>query len=212
MKPSFTSLLLLVVLFFFGGAAQAEKADRDKPMNIEADAMRYDDLNQTSVWTGRVLLNKGTLQIRADRLDVREDAQGYQYGVATALGGKRAFYRQKREGVDEFIEGEGEVIEYDGRADIVKFIKKAQLRRYRGATLADDMNGALIVYNNTTSIFTVDGSPSQGPAATPGGRVRAVLTPKRDPLATPATPATPAASAAPAPVLRPSTTLSGEKK
>jgi lipopolysaccharide export system protein LptA len=209
MKPSFTSLLLLVVLFFFGGAAQAEKADRDKPMNIEADAMRYDDLNQTSVWTGRVLLNKGTLQIRADRLDVREDAQGYQYGVATALGGKRAFYRQKREGVDEFIEGEGEVIEYDGRADIVKFIKKAQLRRYRGATLADDMNGALIVYNNTTSIFTVDGSPSQGPAATPGGRVRAVLTPKRDPLATPATPA---ASAAPAPVLRPSTTLSGEKK
>jgi len=161
MKPSFTSLLLLVVLFFFGGLAQAEKADRDKPMNIEADAMRYDDLNQTSVWTGRVLLNKGTLQIRADRLDVREDAQGYQYGVATALGGKRAFYRQKREGVDEFIEGEGEVIEYDGRADIVKFIKKAQLRRYRGATLADDMNGALIVYNNTTNIFTVDGGPAR---------------------------------------------------
>ena len=27
----------------------AEKADRTKPMNVEADALRYDDLRQTSV-------------------------------------------------------------------------------------------------------------------------------------------------------------------
>ena len=36
----------------------AEKADRNKPMNIEADALRYDDLKQTSVFTGRVVLTK----------------------------------------------------------------------------------------------------------------------------------------------------------
>ena len=75
-------------------------------MNIEADALRYDDLRQTSVFTGRVVVTKGTIVIRGARVDVRQDPEGYQYGVVTAEPGKLAFYRQKREGVDEFIEGE----------------------------------------------------------------------------------------------------------
>ena len=104
---------------------QAEKADRDKPMNVEADALRYDDLKQTSVFTGNVVvLTKGTIVIRGARIDVRQDPEGYQYGVVTAEPGKLAFFRQKREGVDECIEGEAEVIEYDGKADHVKFIRQ----------------------------------------------------------------------------------------
>jgi lipopolysaccharide export system protein LptA len=45
----------------------AEKADRNKPMNVEADTMRYDDLNQTSVFTGKVVVTKGTIVIRGAR-------------------------------------------------------------------------------------------------------------------------------------------------
>ena len=77
--------------------AQAEKADRTKPMNIEADAMRYDDLKQTSVFTGNVVVTKGTIIIRGARIDVRQDPEGYQYGVVTAAPGKLAYYRQKRD-------------------------------------------------------------------------------------------------------------------
>ena len=40
-------------------------------MNVEADALRYDDLKQTSVFTGRVVLTKGTILIRGARIDVR---------------------------------------------------------------------------------------------------------------------------------------------
>lgn len=191
--------------------AWAEKADRNKPMNVEADALRYDDLKQTSVFTGRVVLTKGTIIIRGGQLDVRQDAQGYQFGLVVAEAGKLAFFRQKREGVDEFIEGEGEVIEYDGRADTIKFMKKAQLRRFRGATLNDEMTGGVILYDNTTDVFTVDGGTSRGTPGAPGGRVRAMLTPKPDASAPVPTPA--GAPAQPlAPVLRPTTTLGGEKK
>jgi lipopolysaccharide export system protein LptA len=102
----------------------AETADRTKPMNIESDAMRYDDLQQTSVFTGNVVVTKGTIIIRGARMDVRQDAEGYQYGVVTAAPGKRAYYKQKRERPDEWIEGESEVIEYDSRADNVKFIRR----------------------------------------------------------------------------------------
>src|SRR5688572_17638697 len=133
MKNPHVPLLLSLAFLMTGTAALAERADRNKPMNIEADALRYDDLKQTSIFTGKVVLTKGTIVIRGARVDVRQDPEGYQYGIVTAEPGKLAFYRQKREGVDEFIEGEGETIEYDVKADRVKFIKRAQLRRYRGA-------------------------------------------------------------------------------
>jgi lipopolysaccharide export system protein LptA len=187
----------LVVSGALSPAAQAENADRDKPMNVEADALRYDDLRQVSVFTGHVVLTKGTILIRGARLEVRQDPDGFQYGMVTAEAGKRAFYRQKREGLDEWIEGESEVIDYDGKADRVKFIRQAELRRLRGATLADEMSGSLITYENTTDVFTVDGGPA---SPRPGGRVRAVLAP-RETASAPARPATPPARLRPTPRL-----------
>jgi lipopolysaccharide export system protein LptA len=196
-------LLLILALGSAAGAAWADKADRTKPMNVEADSLRYDDLKQTSVFTGKVVATKGTIVIRGARIDVRQDPEGYQYGVVTAEPGQLAFFRQKREGVDEYIEGEGETIEYDGKADRVKFSKHAQMRRYRGGTLSDDVVGNLITYDNTTDVFTVDGGPAS-PAA--GGRVRAVLSPQGAASAASA-PARP-----PAAPLRSSPALEGSRK
>ncbi len=194
------------------GFAWAEKADRNKPMNIEADALKYDDIKQSSVFTGRVVLTKGTIQIRGGQLDVRQDPEGYQYGLVLAEPGKLAFFRQKRDGVDEFIEGEGEIIEYDGKADTVKFVKRAQLRRYKGSVLNDEMSGGVIIYDNTVDVFTIDGGVARGTPGAPGasgGRVRAMLTPKID--SSGAAPEGPA-GAVPAPVLRSTTTLGTGKK
>lgn len=176
--------LLFALMVMASPWAHSEAADRDKPMNIEADALRYDDLKQISVFTGNVVLTKGTILIRGAKVDVQQDPQGYQFGIITAEPGKRAFFRQKREGVDEYIEGEGELIEYDSRADTVKFTRQAQLRRYRGTTLNDEFNAGVIVYNNITDVFTLDGAPgvgstgSAGQPGAPSGRVRAMLTPK----------------------------------
>jgi lipopolysaccharide export system protein LptA len=158
--------------------AQAEKADRDKPINVEADALRYDDARQLSIFTGHVVLTKGTILIRGGKIEVRQDSQGYQYGQISAEPGKLAFFRQKREGLDEYIEGEAEIIDYDGHADVVKFSSKAQLRRYRGDRLNDEFNAGVIVYNNQTEVFSLDGAPAGG-ATQAGGRVRAMLTPRK---------------------------------
>ena len=195
------------------GAAQAEKADRNKPMNIEADALRYDDAKQTSVFTGRVVLTKGTIIIRGAQLDVRQDPEGNQFGVVKAEPGKLAFYRQKRDArpgfPDEFMEGEGEVIEYDSKTDTVKFLQRAQVRRYMGSALNDELSGVVIVMDNITSVVTVDGGPTKTAAAGPAPRVRAMLTPRTDASST----TSPASAAAPAAaVLRSSTTLGGDKK
>ena len=212
MKQRLSPLLLAAALAAFAGLAQAEKADSTKPMNIEADALRHDELKQTSVFTGNVVMTKGTIVLRGAQLDVRQDPEGFQYGVVTAEAGKRAFFRQKRDTVpgqpEEFVEGEGEVIEYDGRTDNVRFITRAELRRYRGGALSDEITGAVIVYNNLTDVFTVDGQKTSGgqPSSTAGqgGRVRAVLAPKEG---TPGSQPRAPAAGAPGTSLQPSNTL-----
>lgn len=190
--------------------AMAEKTDRDLPMNVEADALRYDDLKQTSVFTGKVVITKGTIIIRGARVEVRQDAEGYQTAIVSSSPDKLAFYRKKRDGVDEYIEGEGESIEYDSRADTVKFIRQAVLRRYVGAALADETSGNLIVYDNPTDVFTVDSSGQNRTASNPSGRIRALLAPRNKTVA-PGGPVTPP-PAGTSPSLRPSSTLGDDRK
>ena len=185
----------------------AENADRDKPMNAEADSLRYDDLKQTSVFMGNVVITKGSTIIRGAQVDVKQDPEGYQQAVVVSRPGKLAFYRKKRDRLDEYIEGEGERIEYDSRQDVVKFMKSAVLRRYNGAVLADETTGSQISYDNKTDVFTVEGGAQNQSATNPTGRVRALLSPRVAATAT----ATPAPSAPPA-TLRASPSLGGADK
>lgn len=205
-----TACLWMLAATLVAGPVAAEKEDRDKPMNAEADALRYDDLKQTSVFTGNVVITKGTIIIRGARVDVMQDAEGYQTAYVYAAPDKLAFYRRKRDLVDEYIEGEGEKIEYDSRADTVKFIKQAVLRRYIGAALGDETNGDLIIYDSPTDVFTVDSGEKTRTASNPSGRIRAMLSP-RNKASAPGAPVPPPPSG-PSPGLRPSTTLGNDRK
>ena len=153
------------------GAAQAEKADRSKPINLESDRMHVDDAQKLSVFEGKVLMTQGTLSIRADKVTVRQDKDGYQYGTAS---GNPATFRQKRDGAEGYIEGEAERIEYDGKLDRVEFFNRARL--LRGP--ADEVRGNYISYDARTEYFAVTGGNAPGARNDPGGRVRAVIQPR----------------------------------
>lgn len=155
--------------------AWADKADRHKPLNFAADSARVDEAKQLNILSGNVEITKGTIVIRADQVEVRQAADGQQAAVATGAPGKRAYFRQKREGSDEYIEGEAERLEYDSRSDTVKLVNQAVMRRFRGSTLADEVAGNTISYDNTSEVFQVLGGPD---SAAPSGRVRGVLTPR----------------------------------
>jgi lipopolysaccharide export system protein LptA len=150
-------------------------------MHIEADALRYDDQRQISVFSGNVVLTRGGITIEGERIEVRQDPQGYQYGNITAALGERARFTQLREGMDETVVAESNTIEYDGRADVFKLLGDARLRRLRGGAEADFMSGQIIVYDNLKDIFTIDGTRTTGAVpARPGTdtRVRATLSPR----------------------------------
>lgn len=154
--------------------ARAEKADRDKPVNIEADRVSVDDVKKMQTFEGNVQLKKGTLIIRATRIVVTQDDNGYQRGVATGGTNGLANFRQKREGLDEYIEGEAERIEHDALAEKTEFFNRARVKSGR-----DEVRGQFISYDAKSENYFVTSGPN-GTRARPGSseRVRAVIQPK----------------------------------
>jgi lipopolysaccharide export system protein LptA len=162
--------------------AVAERADRDKPVNLEADRVDLDDAKKEAVFVGAVTLTQGTLTIKADKIIVKQDAEGFQYGIAY---GNPAHFRQKREGFDEYIEGFSERLEYDGKADKMQMFTNARIQRG-----GDDVRGDYISYNAVTEFFQViGGGKSVATSGNPQGRVRAVIQPKPKPGAPGSSPA-----------------------
>ena len=197
-----------VGLLLVAGAAHAERADRFKPLQVEADLPgKIDLLKQFVVFNGNVVVTKGTMTMRAARIEVHETPEGYHTAVAIGSAEKPATFRQKRDGVDEWIEGEAERLEYDGKSDTVRFVGRASVRRLRGATVADEISGNLITYDSIAEVFSVSGG-APATAANPGGRVRAVLSPREN---SPAAAAAASASDGSAPRLRQSPALGSAK-
>jgi lipopolysaccharide export system protein LptA len=185
---------LLVALALLGAVplaheARAERGDRSQPMSIEADKPSTIDMaKQVVVFNGNVVVAQGTMRIRAERVEVRETPDGQRTALAIGSAGQPARFSQKRDGVNETIEGVGERIEFDGRSDVVRFSGNAAVRRLRGTTTADEITGNLITYNNQSEVFSVAGGGNRGAGE---GRVRAVLTPRSGtPPPTPPTPPT----------------------
>lgn len=184
---------LALSLLLAGSSVFAERADRQVPINIEADMLHHDDANQVSVFSGNVILTQGTLILRGQQLEVRQDAQGNPRGLIQGSANERAFFRQQRAGLDEFVEGQAQSIEYDSLSETVIFTGQAVLRRFRGTTLSDETQGSRIVYNGLRETFSVEGGATGRTADNPMGRVRALLTPTGSGETTPpsGTPGTP---------------------
>jgi len=178
LAPTFLALAALVASPFVA----AEKADSNKPMFIEADALKHEESSKTTTFTGRVNGTKGTLVLRAAKMIITQDADGKQMANLWAAPGERVFFRQKREGLDEFTEGEAETANYDSDADKITLTGRSELRIYKGTRLSDRVQGHLIVYNNISEVFTVDpASALAGPAGSVApARIKAMLSPRNN--------------------------------
>jgi lipopolysaccharide export system protein LptA len=181
MHKTLCSAPLLALLAAFATPVQAERADRNQPVNIEANKVTVDDRNKVHVFEGNVILTQGTLTIRGDKVVVTQDVEGFQKGVATASGGGLAHFRQKREGKPDFVEGEAERIEYDSKSEKAKLFIRAWVK-----SAGDEVRGQYIEYDGYTENYLVNNGNAPAAGATPGSRVTATIQPKN---ATPQTPA-----------------------
>lgn len=161
-------IFLAFALVFQCGAAFAEKRDKEQPIQVDADKIQIDDAKKINTFDGNVVLTQGTLVIRADRIVVTQDAAGNKHAVAFSSG-HPVYFKQKREGYDEYVEGEGNRAEYDDKTDTVELFGNAYVKRGQ-----DIVTGNYISYNSNTEFFQ-----SIGGARNPAGRVHAVIQPKK---------------------------------
>lgn len=157
-------LAWLALVWSLAMPAWAEKADRDRPVQVEANSARFDDAKKTAVYDGNVMLSQGTFLLLADRIEVWQDDRGFSGGVAT---GKPVRFRQKLEGKNEYVEGYADRIEHDAEKDIMKLMGNARLRQ-----ADDDLRGNQIVYNTRTEVYEAHGAGGET------GRVRAIIQPR----------------------------------
>ena len=156
--------------------ANAEKADKDKPTNIESNRMSSDDTRRMSIFEGSVVLTKGTVVVRADRIVVHQDAEGFQISTAT---GKPVRFRQKgdpKDGKDGvWTDGEALEVKIDDRKESIELFQRARVTRDQ-----DVVNGDYIFLDQRTEFFSVSSAKGAAPTS-PEGRVKAVLQPKSKP-------------------------------
>ena len=167
MKNQKNKILVLIALLASYPYSYAEKADRDKPIEIEADTMTVDDAKSTSIYTGDVILTQGTLLIRADELIVRQDKQGFQH--STSLGSPTTF-KQKMEGSEEYIQGRALRIEYDGHMDKIHLYKNAEVKRGKDIVVGD-----YITYDANAEVAQAMSSKTENGKK---GRTKAIIKPK----------------------------------
>ncbi|MGE5470196.1 MAG: lipopolysaccharide transport periplasmic protein LptA [Bacteroidota bacterium] len=169
MKLHFATLSFCLIA---SSCAFAEKADRYKPLQLEANRVSIDDAKKIQILEGDVVLIKGTMTLKADRVVVTEDQYGFQKGTAFAGKDGLARFHQKREGKDEYIDGEAERIEYNSNSEIVELFHRAFVKNGE-----DQVKGDYIWYDTVSEKYLVTAGEKNDPKG-PAPRVRATLQPK----------------------------------
>jgi lipopolysaccharide export system protein LptA len=170
------TLGLLAALAF---TASAERADSLKKIVVNYDTIESDQVTQTSVLSGDVVLTRGTLVLKADKAVLKETPDGYMMVTLTAGQGKSSTFRQKKDGApDLWVEGQAQKIEYDERGEVVKMFGKAKVRELDGAKVTQELDQEYISYDSRKEKLL--GRNDASGADVPGkGRGTMVIEPKR---------------------------------
>ncbi|MGZ5101992.1 MAG: lipopolysaccharide transport periplasmic protein LptA [Usitatibacter sp.] len=172
MRPT-ALLMIATVLAAASAPSSAERADREKEIVVGADRLTADDANRTSTFEGAVVVTQGTMRIGADKVTVKEDAERHKYYIAN---GAPVSFRQKRDNVDEWIEGFADRAEFDDRADVLKLFNRARVKSNQS-----EITGDFITYDMRKEVAEVSGAPP-GRTAPPKegtGRVKVIIQPPK---------------------------------
>ncbi|WP_322999204.1 lipopolysaccharide transport periplasmic protein LptA [Castellaniella sp.] len=167
------SATCLLALSAQAASPQGKAAEPDTI--ILSDTLHYDDVNKTSTFTGNVVLTRGAMTLRADKLVTHEDAQGNQFGTATADKGGTVTIRQENPEKFETLIATGQQADYAGQAGDITLTGQATVTRQVCGQTFDSVRGAKIIYHDKTGTYEAFGGQNSAAA---GGRVRSLAQPQ----------------------------------
>lgn len=187
MKKTVHQIFAAACLALLSLPASAEKADSLKQAVVEFDIADVDEVTQTRILSGNVIVSRGTLLLKSDRALVKETPEGYISVTLTSNPGRVASFRQKRDGGPNlWMEGQAERIEYEEREEVVKLFSKAVVKELENGRVTNELIGPYISYDNRREVAVVRNDAS-GQTKAGGGRGTLIIAPRRTgPAAAPA--------------------------
>ena len=181
MKSMFARLALLSS-FALGlsitTSANAEKADQDKPVILEAEKVSVNDVKQIYDLDGQVLLIKGSIIVTGEDGHIEVDPQGYEFIDVVGSPEAVASFRQRREGLaDEFMQGRGTQVTYDAKTEFLTLTGDASLKRLLNMQMLDQLKGWKIEYDDIKQYYRVFPPPDAKQSDLP--LARAILSPRQ---------------------------------
>lgn len=180
-------LFLFACMALLALTASAERADSLKKAVVSYGSLDVDEVTQTRILSGGVVLTRGTLVMKSDKATVKETPEGYMVVTLNAGSGKPATFRQKRDGGNDlWVEGQAQKIEYDEKGELVKLFGAAEVRQLEAGKLTNQIESAFVSYDSRKEVMQArnDASGSDKPGQ---GRGTLIIAPRRDtPLPTPA--------------------------
>ena len=158
--------------------ANAEKADQDKPIILEAEKVSVNDVQQVYDLKGQVLLIKGSIIVTGEDGHIQVDPEGYELVDVKGSADTTASFRQRREGpADEFIQGRGTQVTYNAKTEILTITGEASLKRSLNMQMLDQLQGWKIEYDDIKERYRV--TPPANAKAEDLPLARAILSPRR---------------------------------
>lgn len=174
-RISWLSALLIASLMAFSPVGYGLQADRLQATTIDANKMTYNEKSNVTVFTGNVLLTRGSLVIRGEKLTLTETPDGNQ--LAKVEGSPAQFKQQRDSKVKSdvlLISGAADAIDFDGNKALVTLTGKASIEKIANGQLTESISGNKIIYEQNTEFLNVVGAPNSAGKT----RVQAVIKPK----------------------------------
>ena len=141
--------------------------DRDQPIRIQADSAMVDENEGTSVYRGNVIIEQGTLRVRAEEVEIFTSESDVIQIIARSKPGSLAHYEQQTNLDRDMVTAQARKITYLVQEERLHLSGRASLSQ-----AGDKFTGELLYYDLTRKIVNLSSGGGSD-------RINMTITPKK---------------------------------
>lgn len=156
-------IVCLVSIFSYANT----NPDESMPIKIEADHATLDQKQLITVFSGKVVITKGSLVVHANEGTATQDKAGDRTLLLT--GDPVTFVQKAEDG--GLIEGQGNKFDYNTKSGLAVLTGRSRVRKGQNLIVGDTLT-----YNTKTLVYSAQATPANGlqPTKT-SGRITVIL-------------------------------------
>ncbi|MDQ5921125.1 MAG: lipopolysaccharide export system protein LptA [Pseudomonadota bacterium] len=159
-------LFFVLILLLLPGLVLALKSDEKAPLQITANRATVDQKSMVSVFSGDLVITRGSLIVHADQGVASQDKDGNKKLILT--GSPVTFIQDLDDGGK--IEGQANKFEYNSKSNLAILTGRARVKKGKNEVIGD-----VLSYNTQTQVYSAQSNFGDGVKKSSGGRITVIL-------------------------------------